>query len=83
MSNRLESYLEILQRKSEELEVSLFDAFKWKDISDSTYYRTINNTTEMRYDTARLVNHALHELHALREHRAKLKESKARSASDV
>ena len=80
MSKRLESYLEILQRKSEELGVTLFDAFKWKDISDSTYYRTINGTTELRYDTARLVNHALYELHALREHRAKLK---ARSASDV
>jgi predicted transcriptional regulator len=77
MSNRLQSYLEILQFKSEELGVSLLDAFKWKDIADSTYYRTMKGDTELRYETARLVNHALHELHALRAHREALKKSKA------
>jgi predicted transcriptional regulator len=76
MSNRLQSYLEILQAKSEELGVSLFDAFKWKDISDSTYYRTMKGDTELRYETARTVNHALHELYALRKHREALKKSK-------
>lgn len=78
MSNRLQSYLEILQAKSEQLGVSLFDAFKKKDISDSTYYRTMKGDTELRYETARRVNHALYEIHALRAHREALKKSKAR-----
>lgn len=75
MTKRLKSYLEILQEKSESLGVSLFDAFKWKDIADSTYYRTIKGDTELRYETARVVNKSLEELHALRKHRETLKES--------
>jgi len=73
MTKRIESYLETLQRKSEELNVSLADAFAWKDIANSTYYRTINGTTELRYETARLVNKSLYELRELRDHRASLK----------
>jgi hypothetical protein len=75
MDQRLKSYLEILQEKSERLQVSLLDAFKWKDIAPSTYYRTIHGTTELRYETARLVNKALEELHALRKHREALKQN--------
>jgi hypothetical protein len=70
---RIKSYLEILKSKSEELNVPLLDAFKWKDISNSTYYRTINGATELSYDTAYKVNLSLHELHSLRKHREELK----------
>lgn len=73
MTKRLESYLEVLTRKSEELDVPLADAFKWKDISGTTFWRTMNGRTELRFETARQVNHALYELHALRKHREALK----------
>jgi predicted transcriptional regulator len=78
MDQRLYSYLEILQEKSQRLGVTLLDAFKWKDIPSSTYYRTIKGTTELRYETARLVNKAIEELHALRKHREELKEKSRR-----
>jgi hypothetical protein len=73
MEKRLKSYLEFLQEKSELLDVPLIDAFKLKDISLSTYYRTMQGTTELKYGTARKVNHSLEHLAALREHRARLK----------
>jgi hypothetical protein len=76
--SKLYSYLEILQEKSQRLGVTLLDAFKWKDIPSSTYYRTIKGTTELRYETARLVNKAIEELHALRKHREELKEKSRR-----
>lgn len=76
MTKRLESYLEVLTRKSEELDVSLADAFKWKDISNTTLWRTLKGKTELRFETARQVNHALYELHALRKHREELKKSR-------
>ena len=75
MDQRLQSYLEILQEKSQRFGIPLLDAFKWKDISGSTYYRTINGTTELRYETARLVNKSLEELHALKKHREALKQN--------
>jgi hypothetical protein len=78
MDQKLYSYLELLQEKSQRLGVSLLDAFKWKDISSSTYYRTLNGTTELRYETARLVNKSLEELHALRKHREELKQKSRR-----
>jgi hypothetical protein len=70
---KLKSYLEILQEKSDALDVKLIDAFKWKDIAITTYYRTIKGQTELRYETARLVNKALEEIHALRKHREEIK----------
>lgn len=78
MDQKLYSYLELLQEKSQRLNVSLLDAFKWKDIASSTYYRTLNGTTELRYETARLVNKSLEELHALRKHREELKQKSQR-----
>lgn len=72
MEKKLRSYLEILQEKSEKLEVPLSKAFAWKDIADSTYYRTINGQTELKYKTAYLVNLSLEELYALRKHRESL-----------
>jgi predicted transcriptional regulator len=50
--------------------VPLLKAFKSADIPTSTYYRTINGTTELRHDTARKVMKTLEKLHALAEARS-------------
>lgn len=75
----MKSYLDLLIERSKELRVDLSKAFKWVDASRSTYYRTINGDTELRYETACKVMQAIEELHALQEHRASL--AKLRTAN--
>jgi predicted transcriptional regulator len=77
----MKSYLQTLEEKAEAYDVPLLTAFKSADIPTSTYYRTINAQTELRYDTARKVMKNLEKLHALQEarkHTEQLRKSGAR-----
>jgi predicted transcriptional regulator len=66
----MKSYLQLLNEKSAETNVSLLKAFKCADIPTSTYYRTIYHQTELRFDTAEKVMKAFEKLHALQQARA-------------
>lgn len=74
----MKSYLQILQEKSQEYGIPLLDAFKEAGVPTSTFYRTINGTTELRHMTARKAMKQLEKLHALqraRQHTKKLRNS--------
>lgn len=73
MAKELKAYIDVLEDKANEYGIDLKSAFKWKDISDMTYYRTVKRETDMSYAVARKVNDSIEELRALRDHRAKLK----------
>ena len=57
----MKAYLETVQDKARENGVDLLEAFKIAEIPTSTYYRTINGVTEMRFDTACKVLDAIDE----------------------
>ena len=65
----MKSYMQILEEKVKALDVPLLKAFKFAGIPTSTYYRTVNGKTELRFDTARKVMKAIEKLHALEEAR--------------
>jgi predicted transcriptional regulator len=65
----MKSYLQLLTSRAEETEVSLLKAFKQAGVPTSTYYRTINLKTELRYFTAIKVMTAIEKLYALKEAR--------------
>ena len=74
----MKSYLELLEEMSAETGISLLKAFKAASVPTSTYYRTINGVTELRFDTARKAMKELEKLHALqqaREHTRELRKS--------
>lgn len=74
----MKSYLHTLEEMSAETGISLLKAFKAASVPTSTYYRTINGVTELRFDTARKAMKELEKLHALqqaREHTRELRES--------
>ena len=74
----MKSYLELLEELSAETGIELLKAFKNAGIPTSTFYRTINGVTELRYETARKAMRELEKLHALqqaREHTRELRES--------
>jgi len=74
----MKAYLDIIKQKADEVGVSLLKAFKSANIPTSTYYRTINGDTELRYETALRVNNAiqkLHEIQQAREHTQRLREA--------
>ena len=57
----MKAYLETVQEKARENKIDLLKAFKVAQIPTSTYYRTINGETEMRFDTACKVLDAIDE----------------------
>ena len=59
----MKAYLETVQDKARENGIDLLEAFKIAEIPTSTYYRTINGVTEMRFDTACKVLDAIDEQH--------------------
>ena len=74
----MKSYLKLLEEKSAESGIELLKAFKAASIPTSTFYRTVNGVTELRYETARKAMKELEKLHALqqaREHTRELRES--------
>ena len=74
----MKSYLHTLEEMSAETGIPLLEAFKAASVPTSTYYRTINGVTELRFDTARKAMKELEKLHALqqaREYTRQLRES--------
>jgi predicted transcriptional regulator len=74
----MKSYLQYLQDRAGEINVPLLKCFKRADIPTSTYYRTINGDTELRYDTAVKVINVIEELDAIQqasEHTKRLREA--------
>ena len=74
----MKSYLQTLEELSAETGIELLKAFKAASIPTSTFYRTINGVTELRYETARKAMKELEKLHALqqaREYTRQLRES--------
>jgi predicted transcriptional regulator len=70
----MKSYLDILTERSEATKVSLLKAFKSSGVPTSTYYRTINGNTELRYETAKKVVKAIEKLYALEQARGDTRE---------
>lgn len=74
----MKSYLNYLQDRAKEADVSLLKCFKRAEIPTSTYYRTINGNTELRYDTAVKVINVIEELDSIQkasEHTKRLREA--------
>jgi len=60
----MKPYFSQLQLLASDLGVPLLDAFSRAEVPSSTYYRSINGTTEMRYDTACRIYKAIYEEHS-------------------
>jgi len=60
----MKPYFSQLQVLANELNVPLLDAFARAEVPTSTYYRSVNGTTEMRYDTACRIYKAIYEEHS-------------------
>jgi predicted transcriptional regulator len=74
----MKSYLQQLKEAAESCGLTLLKAFKDADIPTSTYYRAINEQTELRHETASKVMRSIEKLHALqqaREHSEELRRS--------
>lgn len=74
----MKSYLNYLQDRAEEIDVSLLKCFKRAEIPTSTYYRTVNGNTELRYDTAVKVINVIEEFNSIQkasEHTKGLREA--------
>jgi len=65
----MKSYLTLLEERSEETGIKLLRAFQSADIPTSTFYRTINGATELRYETAVKAMKALEKLYSLQQAR--------------
>jgi predicted transcriptional regulator len=63
----MKSYIDILKHRAEECGIRLLKAFKYCDIPTSTYYRTINGDTELRYETAVKVMNSIEKLYAFQQ----------------
>ena len=63
----MKSYLQILTKQAEDANVPLLRAFSRAMIPTSTYYRTIKGTTEIRYDTALKVHHAIEQVREIQQ----------------
>ena len=48
----IQSYWQIIQDKHKEFNIPLHKVFTKAGLPTSTYYRTLNGSTELRYDTA-------------------------------
>jgi predicted transcriptional regulator len=60
----MEPYFSQLQSLATKLNIPLLDAFARAKVPTSTYYRSANGTTEMRYDTACRIYKAIYEEHS-------------------
>ena len=65
----MKSYLRYLQDRADETNISLLISFKRASVPTSTYYRSINGDTELRYDTAVKVINAIEELYSIQQAR--------------
>ncbi len=78
----MKTYLNTVRDQAKEKGVDLFTAFKYAGLPTSTYYRTINGTTEMRYETACSVLDAIDEQYK-RDESAKRTEQLRSSGQNV
>ena len=69
----MKSYLDIIKDKSEGKGIALKDAFTFVNIADSTYYRTINGTTELRFETAKKIFDGIDEKVKRNKHSERIK----------
>ena len=77
----MKSYLQLVSDKAVKADVKLEDAFDKAGASQTTYWRTKNNKTEMKYDTALRVFNAIEELYQIqqgREYSQRLRETNQR-----
>jgi predicted transcriptional regulator len=65
----MKSYLQTIKDEAAEANVPLLKAFKQAEIQTSTYYRTVNGDSEIRYETALRVHHAIERLYLLQQAR--------------
>lgn len=63
----MKAYLDTVRDQAKLKGVDLFTAFKYAGLPTSTYYRTINGQTEMRFNTACSVLDAIDEQHRKNE----------------
>lgn len=56
----MQSYMNQLKERAQSMDIDLLTAFKQAGVPTSTFYRTINGTTELRYDTATKIYKAMH-----------------------
>lgn len=63
----MKPYLDEIRERAKLKQVDLAYAFKRAYIPSSTFYRTINETTELRYDTAIKVIDAIDRIHEEQE----------------
>ena len=80
----MKSYLKYLEDKAEGCNIPLLAAFKQADVPTSTYYRTINLVSELRYETASKVSNAieyLHKANEMKEYARKVGPSKRKNIS--
>ena len=73
----MKSYLQIIKEQAAEANVPLLKAFSRANIPTSTYYRTINEETEVRYNTALRVSYAIDQVQAIQQAREDTKRLRA------
>lgn len=69
----MKSYLDTIIEHAASRNVKVKEAFRVADLPTSTYYRTINNTTELRYETALKIFNAVDEKLKRDKHRERNK----------
>ena len=69
----MKSYLDTIKEHAASRNVEVKEAFRVADLPTSTYYRTINNTTELRYETALKIFNAVDEKLKRDKHRERNK----------
>ena len=77
----MKSYLQLVSDKAVKADVKLEDAFDKAGASNTTYWRTKNNRTEMKYDTALRLFNEIEELYQIqqgREYSQRLRETNQR-----
>jgi hypothetical protein len=77
----MKSYLQLVSDKAYKANIKLEDAFDKAGASHTTYWRTKNNKTELKYDTALRIFNAIEELYQIqqsREYSQRLRETDQR-----
>lgn len=77
----MKSYLQLVSDKAYKANIKLEDAFDKAGASHTTYWRTKNNRTELKYDTALRIFNAIEELYQIqqgREYSKRLRETDQR-----
>jgi hypothetical protein len=77
----MKSYLQLVSDKAYKANIKLEDAFDKAGACHTTYWRTKNNKTELKYDTALRIFNAIEELYQIqqgREYSQRLRETDQR-----